>query len=89
MNENPKNRTKYTIMTETENGYRFKSSGRELITHGCDLISVSDDGGIYTGYDQGMDLEPEGQLTDEEKTELAQYMILKWAKWAGISEEYL
>lgn len=74
-------------MTETNNRYKFLSSGRELITYGSDLISIGENGLVYSGYDQSADIQPYMEdiyLTDDEKKELAEYMMEKWAKWAGI-----
>jgi hypothetical protein len=75
-----------------ENLFVFKSTGRNFSTHGMDGISITEDGVVRYGYDGYVELkDDEGcddndlEFTEEEKKELAVYMIEKWSKFGGLS----
>ncbi len=48
----------------------------------CGLVSVTEDGEIYEGYDSRH--RGEGEWTAEQRCELAEYQIGLWRKFAGI-----
>lgn len=71
--------------------YKFESSGRAFSTYGCDGISLSKEGKVRHGYDGYLELKDEQgkenyelELTDEEKKELAQFMVNEWSAWGGL-----
>ena len=60
-----------------ERDYLIFSSGRTYYAdEGC--VSIDNAGEICTGYSDGV---MEGELTDQEKLELARYMIERWTKF--------
>lgn len=80
-------------MIQTEYGYKFESTGHEFSTHGSGGLSITDDGILRYGYDGIVDManydedELFYELSEEEKKELAIYMIEKWALFGNIPKE--
>jgi len=78
-------------MIETNDGYKFECSGREILTHGTEGISITKDEVVRTGYDgyaEMWDDETEtyhSDFTNDEKKELALFMIEKWKLFGGLS----
>lgn len=77
-------------MKVEEDQFTFESTGRAFRTH-ADGLSLSYDGNVRGGYDSYTALiDKEGQdeydfeFTDEEKKELAIYIIEQWANWGGL-----
>ena len=80
------------MIQKTEEGFKF-SSGRSFYANGYIGICEDKDGylEIAEGYDGGINLEdkdgeslrgePENELTNYEKEELANYMIGLWTKF--------
>jgi hypothetical protein len=70
-------------------GITFKSTGRKFNTE-AENLSFGTDGLVYSGYDsvefaQDEDGEFKCDLTQDEKKELAEMMILKWKEFGGIT----
>ncbi len=59
-------------------------NGREEYAN-CGIIGIDSEGNISGGYDDGFatDVETECTLTEQERQELAAYMIEKWAKFGA------
>ena len=73
-------------MKRTENGYTL-STGRKIDAHDGILGICPEDSGLFNGYDDrnyfGLDDDDEyGQLTPEERSEIASFMSALWLEWA-------
>ena len=68
----------------------YLSTGREIYDDFCSgCISLDANGVVCVGYDNELtslteDLGDEPTLTPEERKELAQIVIDRWRKWAGL-----
>lgn len=76
-------------MIKTNQGYKFEKSGREFSTHGSDGLSITEDMEIAYGYDGNISItNPENEyipeLTNEEKKEMAKYMIKLWTRFGTV-----
>ena len=77
-------------MTQTNDGFKFECSGREILLHGTDGISITIDEQVRSGYDSIVEMwddtkeEYVSDFTDGEKRELALFMIQKWRKFGGL-----
>lgn len=67
-------------MIRCEDTFMFQSSGRQFRAHG-NIIGIGQDGCIYDRYD-GCPFSWDGKdaLSEEENTELCDYMIALWTK---------
>ena len=72
--------------------WEFESTGRQLqiavgYVVGLDVVGGPEDGGgtVHTGYDSDLaeDFGPGGDLTHDERRELALFMIEKWARFGS------
>jgi len=54
----------------------FFSSGRGILAN-CGIVGLGPDGRLYGGYDNPLS----NNLTNVERTELADYMIARWTKF--------
>jgi hypothetical protein len=76
-------------MIQTEKGYKFESTGKEIETFGVYGFSIFENQ-IRTGHDNthGEYNEDKGfcesGLSDEEKKELAFFVIQEWCEFGGI-----
>ena len=73
--------------------FEFDCTKRKFSTHGMSGISIDDIGSVTYGRDGYVDLiDEEGyddadlEFTDEEKKELAIYMMDKWAEFGGLKQ---
>lgn len=73
--------------------FEFECSKRRFSTHGTSGIGVDDSGDVVYGRDGYLEIidekgydDEEIELTAEEKTELAIYMMDKWAKFGGLKQ---
>jgi hypothetical protein len=70
-----------------EDYYEFESTGRIVNTHGTAYIGIdvyADISDVAMGYDSPFlvsDEEGSNEMTEEEKTELADFMIEKWTEF--------
>ena len=78
-------------MLESKEGFKFECSGREFLTHGTEGLSLTKDGRVRCGYDMYVEFwddteeEYHSNFTDDEKKELALFMIYQWSKFGGLS----
>ena len=76
-------------MIVNDKGYQFECSGKQLDVYGAFGFSLLD-GNIRTGYDNDYrqynheSEEVSDGLTEEEKKELAMFVISEWAKFGNI-----
>lgn len=72
-------------MRKGTKGHIFESTGREFYANGYIGAYEADNGviEIAQGYDGGIDIEGDfgSELTNQERIELADYMIGLWAKF--------
>jgi hypothetical protein len=69
-----------------EDGDTFVLDSGETYYANRGLLSVSEDGYLFGGYDGQIEYEntpPEHRLGAEERQEIADYMIERWRKWAS------
>lgn len=82
-------------MIETNDGYKFECSNREILTHGTDGISITIDEEVIIGYDCLVEMwddtkeEYHSNFTDDQKKELALFMIAKWSNFGGLLAQQL
>lgn len=65
---------------------RFDSTGR-VVTANCLIIGIDHRGKVFDGYDGTLEIESSdldsGDLTDSERQELSQYMIIRWQRFGA------
>lgn len=59
------------------------SSGRSVYAN-CGIVGISPDGVVTEGYDGGLDPSGEGDFTEDERREIAAYMISRWREWGNL-----
>lgn len=83
-------------MIESEQGLIFESTGREVNLYGYNTLNIFKDQPsphcITSGYDNTVDIrgmsfyeQLEWDFTDEEKKEMAEYMIRIWAEYGKLN----
>jgi hypothetical protein len=82
-------------MRSTDKGFLLESTGKEILTFSADGLSLSSDNHLQSGFDNGLCYYDQSKdeylqdFTEEEKKEIAMYVISQWANFAGLKIQYL
>ena len=60
------------------------SSGRSVYAN-CGIVGIDPDGNVSEGYDGGLAPDGEGDFTEDERRELAAYMVSRWREWGKLA----
>jgi hypothetical protein len=81
-------------MNFTNDGFELESTGKKVLTFGNEGLSLDDSNQMRFGYDGYIEYYDDSKeeykvdFTDEEKKEIAKYVIERWARFAGLSIVY-